>query len=133
MKFIQNKQKRETYTKLLQGKMNSKQNQVFNLFLTGYIFSEKGCKVKNKEKKKCMGKSWLKNRLEKSEFSNIFAEMMVNDKEEFGRYWRINTAPYQVYKNVYWIYWEENNLFLQLLKYIFFWIFVHGIDNKRIN
>ena len=86
MKFIQNKQKRETYTKLLQGKMNSKQNQVFSLFLTGYIFSEKDCKVKNKEKKKCMGKSWLKNRLEKSEFSNIFAEMMVNDKEEFGRY-----------------------------------------------
>ena len=33
-----------------------------------------------------MGKSWLKNRLEKSEFSNIFADMMVNDKEEFGRY-----------------------------------------------
>ena len=80
-----------------------------------------------------MGKSWLKNRLEKSEFSNIFADMMVNDKEEFGRYWRINTAPYQVYENVYWIYWEENNLFLQLLKYMFFWIFVHGIDNKRIN
>ena len=26
-------------------------------------------------------KSWLKNRLKTSEFNNIFAEVMVNDKE----------------------------------------------------
>ena len=76
--------------------MNSKENQVFNLLLIEYIFSKKSTKQKTKRKRSVWVKSWLKNRMYTSAFNNIFAELMVNDKEEFRRYLRINTASYEV-------------------------------------
>ena len=76
--------------------MNSKENQVFNLLLIEYIFSKKSKKQKAKRKRSAWVKSWLKKRMYTSTFNNIFAELMVNDKEEFRRYLRINTASYEV-------------------------------------
>ena len=76
--------------------MNSKENQVFNLLLIEYIFSKKSTKQKTKRKRSVWVKFWLKNRMYTSAFNNIFAKLMVNDKEEFRRYLRINTASYEV-------------------------------------
>ena len=76
--------------------MNSKENQVFNLLLIEYIFSKKSTKQKTKRKRSVWVKSWLKNRMYTSAFNNIFAELMVNDKEEFRRYLKITTASYEV-------------------------------------
>ena len=66
--------------------MNSKENQVFNLLLTEYIFFKK---LKAKRKRSVRVKPWLKIRMYTSAFNNMFAELMVNDKEEFLRYFRI--------------------------------------------
>ena len=76
--------------------MNSKENQVFNLLLIEYIFSKKSTKQKTERKRSVWVKSWLKNRMYTSAFNNIFAVLMINDKEEFRRYLRINTASYEV-------------------------------------
>ena len=76
--------------------MDSKENQVFNLLLKEYIFSKKSTKQKTKRKRSVWVKAWLKNRMYTTAFNNIFAEVMVNDKEEFCRYLRVNTASYQV-------------------------------------
>ena len=76
--------------------MNSKENQVFNLLLIDYIFSKKSTKQKRKRKRSAWVKSWLKKRMYTSTFNNVFAELMVNDKEEFRRYLRISTASYEV-------------------------------------
>ena len=54
MKFIQNMQKGNLHELLLEI-MNSKENQVFNLLLTEYIFSKKTTKQKAKGKKVRMG------------------------------------------------------------------------------
>ena len=76
--------------------MISKENQVFNLLLIEYIFSKKITKQKTKGKRSVWVKPWLKNCMYTSAFNNIFAELMVNDKKEFRRYLRINTASHQV-------------------------------------
>ena len=76
--------------------MNSKENQVFNLLLIEYIFSKKSTRQKTKRKRSVWVNSWLKNRMYTSAFNNIFAELMVNDKEEFRRYLRIKTASNEV-------------------------------------
>ena len=49
-----------------------------------------------KRKRSVWVKPWLKNRIYRSAFNNIFAELMVNDKDEFRRYLRINIASYKV-------------------------------------
>ena len=64
--------------------MNSRENQVFNLLLIEYIFSKKTRKQKTNKKERKV-KPWLKNGMYTSSF-NIFAKLMVNDKEEFCRY-----------------------------------------------
>ena len=64
--------------------MNSKEDQVFNLLLIEYLFSKEITKQKAKKKKRSVwDKRWLKNRMYASAFNDIFAELMINDKEEF--------------------------------------------------
>ena len=70
--------------KLLREKVNSKENQVFNLLLIEYIFPKKTGKQKTERKRSISIKPWLKNLMYISAFNNIFAELMVNDKEEFS-------------------------------------------------
>ena len=41
-------------------------------------------------------KPWLKNRNNKSAYNNIFPELLLNDKEEFRHYLRMNTTSYEV-------------------------------------
>ena len=76
--------------------MNSKENQVLNLLLIKNIFSKNSTKQKPTRKRTVWVKPWLKNRIYTSAFNNIFAELMVNDKEEFCQYLRIDIASYQV-------------------------------------
>ena len=65
-------------------KMNSKENsKMFNLLLIEYIFSKKNTKQKTKRKRSAWLTPWLKSRIYKSAFNNIFAELIVDDKEEF--------------------------------------------------
>ena len=63
---------------------------------------EKMSKLK-KEKMTCLDetKPWLKNRLRKSAYQNIFQELRLKDKEEFRRYLRINTETCQVKLFIY--------------------------------
>ena len=61
--------------------MNSKEDQVFNLLLIEYLFSKEI--TKQKKKRSVWDKRWLKNRMYASAFNDIFAELMINDKEEF--------------------------------------------------
>ena len=42
-------------------------------------------------------KPWLKSCMYTSVFNNIFAELIVNDKEKFRRYLRINSAAYHYF------------------------------------
>ena len=77
--------------------MNTKENQVLSLLLIERIFSEKTTKQKTKRKRSVWVKSWLKNCMYTSAFNNIFAELIVNNKEEFRRYIRINTATYHYF------------------------------------
>ena len=86
--------KKEAFTNYHWKKMNTKENQVFNLLLIEHIFSKKTTKQKTKRKRSVWVKPWLKNDKYTSAFNNIFAELIVNDKEEFRRYLRINTATY---------------------------------------
>ena len=74
--------------------MNTKENQVFRFLLIEYIFSKKATKQKTKRKRSVWVRPRLKICMYTSAFSNIFAELIVNDKEEFRRYLRINTATY---------------------------------------
>ena len=76
--------------------MISKENQVFKLLLIECIFSKKFTKQKTKGKRSVWVKPWLKNCMYTSAFNDIFAELIVNDKKEFRRYLRINTASHQV-------------------------------------
>ena len=74
--------------------MNTKENQVFSLLLIEHIFSKK-TKTKNRnEKRSVWVKPWLKNCMCTSAFNNIFAALIVNYKEEYRRYLRINAARY---------------------------------------
>ena len=57
-----------------------------------------------KRKRSVWVKPWLKNCMYTSAFNNIFAELVVDDKEEFRRYLRINTATYH-----YFFYTWQNN------------------------
>ena len=41
-------------------------------------------------------KPWLENRNDKSAYNNIFSEFLLTDKEEFRRYFLMNTASYEV-------------------------------------
>ena len=77
--------------------MNTKENQVLSLLLIEHIFSEKTTKQKTKRKRSVWVKSWLKNCMYTSAFNNIFAELIVSNKEEFRRYIRINTATYHYF------------------------------------
>ena len=77
--------------------MNTKENQVLSLLLIERIFSEKTTKQKTKRKRSVWVKSWLKNCMYTSAFNNIFAELIVSNKEEFRRYIRINTATYHYF------------------------------------
>ena len=61
--------------------MNSRLNQVPRLLLVEYIFSKNTTKQKTKRKRSAWVEPWLKNRLYTSAFNNIFAKLMVNDKE----------------------------------------------------
>ena len=74
--------------------MNTKQNQVLSLLLIEHIFSKKTTKQKTKRKRSVWVKPWLKNCMYTSAFNNIFAELIVNDKEQ---YLRINTAAYHFF------------------------------------
>ena len=74
--------------------MNSEDNQVFNLLLIEYIFSKKSTQQKSIRKKSAWIEPLLKNRMYTSVFNNVFAELMVNDKEGFLGYLRISTASY---------------------------------------
>ena len=53
------------------------------IFISDYLMkhNEKTTQQKTKKQRSEWVKSWLKNRLEISEFNNIFSEMMVNHKE----------------------------------------------------
>ena len=84
--------------------MNTKENQIFSLILIEHIFFKKTTKQKTK-RKRCV---WVKPRLKiciyTNAFNKIFAELIVNDKEEFRRYLRTNTATYH-----YFFYaWQSN-------------------------
>ena len=48
------------------------------------------------EKKSVWVKPWLSNRDSTGAFGNIFAELWLQDEEEFRRYLRMNTETYQV-------------------------------------
>ena len=61
--------------------MNSRLNQVPRLLLVEYIFSKNTTKQKTNRKRSAWVEPWLKNRLYTSAFNNIFAKLMVNDKE----------------------------------------------------
>ena len=63
--------------------MNSRENQAFYLLLIGHLFSNKTRKEKTNRKRSVWVKSWLKNCLYTNDFNNIFAELMVSDKEGF--------------------------------------------------
>ena len=78
-------------------KMNTIENQVFSLLLIEHIFSKKTTKQTTKRKRSVWVKPRLKNCTYTSVFNNIFAELIVNDKEEFRRYFRINTATYHYF------------------------------------
>ena len=77
--------------------MNTRENKVFSLLLIEHIFSKKTTKQKTKRKRSAWVKSWLKDCMCTSAFNNIFAELIVNDKEEFRRYLRINAAKYHYF------------------------------------
>ena len=67
--------------------MNSRENQVFNFLDTiEYIFSKKSGKQKAERKWSVWFKPRMKNRMYTIAFNSIFAELMVNDKEELRRY-----------------------------------------------
>ena len=84
--------------------MNTKENQVFSLLLFEHIFCKKTTKKKPKWKRSVWVKPWLKNCMYTSAFNNIFVELLVNDKEEFRRYLRINTATY----HYFFFAWQNN-------------------------
>ena len=46
-------------------------------------------------------KPWLKNRVQKSSYSNIFEELRLRDQEEFLKYLRMNTNTYTVIFNIF--------------------------------
>ena len=77
--------------------MNTKENKVFSLLLIEHIFSKKTTKQKTKQKRSAWVKPRLKNCMFASALNNIYAELVVNDKKEFRRYLRINTAPYHYF------------------------------------
>ena len=78
-------------------KLNTKENQVFSLLVIEHILSKKTTKQKTKRKRSVWVRPRLKNCMYKSAFNNILAELIVNDKEEFRRYLRINTASYHYF------------------------------------
>ena len=69
-------------------KVNTKENQVFSSLLIEQIFSKKATKQKTKRKRSVWVKPWLKSCMYTIAFNNIFAELIVNDEEEFRRYLR---------------------------------------------
>ena len=77
--------------------MNTKENQVFRLLLTEHRFSKKATKQKTKRKRSVWVKPRLKNCMYTSVFNNIFAALIVNYKEEFRRYLRINTVTHHYF------------------------------------
>ena len=77
--------------------MNTKENKVFSLLLIEHIFSKKTTKQKTQQKRSVWVTPRLKNCMYASAFNNIFAVLVVNDKNEFRRYLRINTAPYHYF------------------------------------
>ena len=54
-----------------------------NLLMIGHLLSKKTTKQKTFKKWSVWIKAWLKNFLYTSEFNNIFAELMMSDKEKF--------------------------------------------------
>ena len=67
---------------------------MFSLLLKEHIFSKKLQSKKRNEK----GEYGLSpGCMYTSAFNNIFAELIVNDKEEFRRYLRINAATYHYF------------------------------------
>ena len=89
--------KKEASTNYDRKKMKTKENQVFSLLVIEHIFSKNTTKQKTKRKRSVWVKPWLKNYMYTSAFNNIFAELTVNDKEEFRQYLRINTATYHCF------------------------------------
>ena len=77
--------------------MNTKENQVFSLLVIEHILSKKTTKQKTKRKRSVWVRPRLKNCMYTSAFNNIFPELIVNDKKEFSRYLRINTASYHYF------------------------------------
>ena len=84
--------------------MNTKENQVLSLLLIKYMFSKKNTKQKTKRKRSVWVKPWLNNCMYTSAFQNIFAELIVNDREEFPRYLRTSTATY----HYFFFAWQNN-------------------------
>ena len=96
--------KKEASSNYDRKKMGTKENQVFSLLLVEHVFSEKTTKQKTKQKRSVWVKPSLKNCMYTSAFKNIFAELIVNDKEEFRRYLRISTATY----HYFFLAWQNN-------------------------
>ena len=88
--------KKKTSTKYDRKKTTQKRIKCSICLLIEYVFSKKNCEAKNKTKKERMGLTLIENRMYTSAFNGIFAERMVNDKEEF-RYLRINAATYHYF------------------------------------
>ena len=57
--------------------------------------TQKQKEKKSKRQKSIWMKPWLKNRNNKSAYNNILPELLLNDKEEFRRYLRMNTTAYE--------------------------------------
>ena len=55
MKFIQNRPNKDTYTHYYRKKMNSRENQMFNLLLIRYIFPRKKLQSKKRKEKEFCG------------------------------------------------------------------------------
>ena len=96
--------KKEASTNYDREKMNKNKKNLFSLLLIEHIFSKKTTEQKTKRKRSVWVKPWLKNCMYTSAFNNIFAELIVSNKEEFRRYIRINTATY----HYFFFAWQNN-------------------------
>ena len=61
------------------------------------LFESQKKKLKNKKKRTCWVRDWLKQRQEKSAYANILSELRLSDREEFRRYLRMNSETYTIY------------------------------------
>ena len=72
------------------------ENLIVLILINNICYSKNKNKKKSKRRKSIWMKPWLKNRNNKSAYNNIFPELLLNDKEEFRHYLRMNTTSYEV-------------------------------------